>query len=250
MLDVRLDGAATVFTETGAAITGFPSGLCTERAPGVVACQTLVTQVRVALADANDSVTVDLPSSVSVDAGDGDDALDIVFGDRQRWVKDDDLPRARRAEAVGEFADQQPLAVLEENLQRFRGKHRTAGGAGELDALGEEAARARRLACCALRVNPDVGAGECGRIVYAVADHRHRSILPPQALDRGHLVFRQQLRAHLVREVGEDWWRSTGTGEILRGLFAEGTKPTSEQVAGRLGFDPLDTAPLVAELSA
>jgi diaminopimelate decarboxylase len=31
--------------------------------------------------------------------------------------------------------------------------------AAELDALGEEAARARRLACCALRVNPDVGAG-------------------------------------------------------------------------------------------
>ena len=29
-----------------------------------------------------------------------------------------------------------------------------------------------------------------------------------------------QLRAHLRREVGEDWWRSTGTGEILRGLFA------------------------------
>ena len=57
-----------------------------------------------------------------------------------------------------------------------------------------------------------------------------------------------QLRAHLRREVGADWWRSEATGEILRGLFAEGTRPTSEEVAGRLGFDPLDTRPLVAEL--
>ncbi|HKT43454.1 MAG TPA: hypothetical protein VJQ85_01545 [Gaiellaceae bacterium] len=59
-----------------------------------------------------------------------------------------------------------------------------------------------------------------------------------------------QLRAHLIREVGEDWWRSPKTGEILRDLFLEGTKPTSEEVAGRLGFEPLDTAPLVADLSA
>jgi len=57
-----------------------------------------------------------------------------------------------------------------------------------------------------------------------------------------------QLSAYLRREVGEDWWRSAGTGEILRGLFAEGTKPSSEDIARRLGFDPLDTGPLVAEL--
>jgi hypothetical protein len=59
-----------------------------------------------------------------------------------------------------------------------------------------------------------------------------------------------QLRAHLVREVGEDWWRSPQTGELLRELFLEGTKPTSEEIAGRLGFDPLDTGPLVSDLSA
>jgi hypothetical protein len=58
-----------------------------------------------------------------------------------------------------------------------------------------------------------------------------------------------QLRAHLLDEVGEDWWRSPKTGEILRALFAEGTKPSSEEVATRLGFDPYDTAPLVAELT-
>ena len=59
-----------------------------------------------------------------------------------------------------------------------------------------------------------------------------------------------QLRRHLIRELGEDWWRSAHTGELLRDLFAEGTKPTSEEIARRLGFEPLDTAPLVADLSA
>jgi hypothetical protein len=59
-----------------------------------------------------------------------------------------------------------------------------------------------------------------------------------------------QLREYLIAEVGEDWWRSSQTGDILRDLFAEGTKPTSEEIAGRLGFDPFDTAPLVADLSA
>jgi hypothetical protein len=59
-----------------------------------------------------------------------------------------------------------------------------------------------------------------------------------------------QLRTHLRREVGEDWWRNAETGEILRGLFAEGTVPSSEDVAARLGFQPLDTGPLVAELTA
>jgi hypothetical protein len=58
-----------------------------------------------------------------------------------------------------------------------------------------------------------------------------------------------QLRAYLQREVGEDWWRSVETGERLRALFAEGTRPLSEEIAGRLGFESLDTAPLVAELS-
>ena len=59
-----------------------------------------------------------------------------------------------------------------------------------------------------------------------------------------------QLRAYLVQQIGEDWWRSPETGEILRRLFAEGTRPTSEEIAGRLGFEPLDTRPLVAELNA
>jgi hypothetical protein len=58
-----------------------------------------------------------------------------------------------------------------------------------------------------------------------------------------------QLRSHLIEEVGEDWWRSPKTGDILRALFTEGTKPSSEEIAARLGYEPYDTAPLVAELT-
>ena len=58
-----------------------------------------------------------------------------------------------------------------------------------------------------------------------------------------------QLRDYLVREFGDGWWTRRETGDFLRALFHEGTRPTSEEVARRLGYDPLDTAPLVAELS-
>jgi hypothetical protein len=59
-----------------------------------------------------------------------------------------------------------------------------------------------------------------------------------------------QLRDYLVREIGEDWWRNAETGNRLRALFAEGTRPSSEDVAARLGHQPLDTAPLLHELGA
>ena len=57
-----------------------------------------------------------------------------------------------------------------------------------------------------------------------------------------------QLRAYLIGELGDEWWRSRDTGELLRELFSEGTKPSSEEIAGRLGYEPLDTKPLVEEL--
>jgi hypothetical protein len=59
-----------------------------------------------------------------------------------------------------------------------------------------------------------------------------------------------QLRAQLRRTVGEDWWRRPETGELLGGLFAEGTRPTSEELADRIGYEPLDTTPLLDELVA
>jgi hypothetical protein len=58
-----------------------------------------------------------------------------------------------------------------------------------------------------------------------------------------------QLRAHLVDAIGADWWRSRETGELLRSLFTEGTRPSSEDIAARLGHEALDTAPLVSELT-
>jgi len=57
-----------------------------------------------------------------------------------------------------------------------------------------------------------------------------------------------QVRAHLRSTVGADWWERPETGEFLRDLFREGTRPSSEEVAARIGFDPLDTAPLLDEL--
>lgn len=59
-----------------------------------------------------------------------------------------------------------------------------------------------------------------------------------------------QLSRHLRGEVGDDWWRNPKTGDLLRDLFREGTKPTSEEIAGRLGFDPLDMRPLLHDLHA
>jgi hypothetical protein len=58
-----------------------------------------------------------------------------------------------------------------------------------------------------------------------------------------------QLREYLRRESGDDWWCDQRTGAFLRELWAEGTQPLSEDIAAQLGFDPLDTGPLVRERS-
>ena len=57
-----------------------------------------------------------------------------------------------------------------------------------------------------------------------------------------------QLREHLRATIGDDWWRSRQTGEFLRALFREGLRPSSEEIAARIGFEPLDTRPLEIEL--
>ena len=59
-----------------------------------------------------------------------------------------------------------------------------------------------------------------------------------------------QLRAYLRSEVGDGWWRSRETGEFLRVLFREGVRPSSEEIAARIGFEPLDSEPLQEELAA
>jgi hypothetical protein len=57
-----------------------------------------------------------------------------------------------------------------------------------------------------------------------------------------------QMRQHLLDTIGEGWWQNPKTGELLRKLFREGTKPSSEEIAERIGFNPLDLRPLVTEL--
>ena len=59
-----------------------------------------------------------------------------------------------------------------------------------------------------------------------------------------------QLRRYLIETVGDDWWRNPSTGELLTAFFREGTRPSSEDFAARIGYDPLDTAPLLHELGA
>jgi hypothetical protein len=58
------------------------------------------------------------------------------------------------------------------------------------------------------------------------------------------------LKQHLRSEIGGEWWRNPKTGDLLRDLFREGTKPTSEEIAGRIGFDSLDMQPLLHDLQA
>jgi hypothetical protein len=63
-------------------------------------------------------------------------------------------------------------------------------------------------------------------------------------------VRKAQLRQYLIGTVGPEWWRSRATGDFLRELFLEGTRPSSEEIASRIGYDPLDTTPLLHELGA
>jgi hypothetical protein len=58
-----------------------------------------------------------------------------------------------------------------------------------------------------------------------------------------------QLRAYLREAIGEDWWERPETGAFLRELFLEGTRPSSEEIARRLGYEAFDTAPLLGELA-
>ena len=59
-----------------------------------------------------------------------------------------------------------------------------------------------------------------------------------------------QLRSYLRETVGDDWWRRRETGDFLRELFREGLRPSNEEMAGRIGFEPLDVGPLLAEQTA
>jgi hypothetical protein len=57
-----------------------------------------------------------------------------------------------------------------------------------------------------------------------------------------------QLKEYLVNAVGPDWWCRLETGHFLRDVFREGTRPSSEEFAARIDFNPLDMRPLMHEL--
>ena len=57
-----------------------------------------------------------------------------------------------------------------------------------------------------------------------------------------------QLKEHFVNAVGPDWWCRRETGDFLRDVFREGTRPSSEEFAARIGFNPFDVRPLLHEL--
>ena len=113
-----------------------------------------------------------------------------------------------------------------------------------------------------LRTGPAEARGYDVRVTLRLRNTLTRTVEPVVPLEPGRVrmytcgptVYRYahvgNLRSYLLAEVGEDWWRSPKTGEILRALFNEGTKPSSEEIATRLGYQPYDTAPLIAELTA
>ena len=63
-------------------------------------------------------------------------------------------------------------------------------------------------------------------------------------------IRKAQLRRYLIDTYGPDWWRSPETGEFLRELFLEGTRPSTEDIARQIGYDPLDTGPFLRLLGA
>ncbi len=62
-------------------------------------------------------------------------------------------------------------------------------------------------------------------------------------------IWEVQLRAHLKREFGEAWFTSASAGDFLRELWKDGMKYDVWEIANKLGYDGLDIAPMMAELT-
>jgi hypothetical protein len=63
-------------------------------------------------------------------------------------------------------------------------------------------------------------------------------------------LFGAQLRAYLVREWDEEWFRSARAAKFLVELWREGTRYRVEELLRFMGYEGFDTAPLLAEASA
>ena len=62
-------------------------------------------------------------------------------------------------------------------------------------------------------------------------------------------IFGAQLLDHLVREYDEDWFGSLKAGRFLVELWREGTRYTAEEMLRFMGYDDLDPAHLIRQLS-
>lgn len=62
-------------------------------------------------------------------------------------------------------------------------------------------------------------------------------------------IFEAQLRTYLRKEYDEDWFRAPRAGRFIRDLWREGQKYTADELVRFMGYDDLDPAPLLAELT-
>jgi hypothetical protein len=62
-------------------------------------------------------------------------------------------------------------------------------------------------------------------------------------------IFEMQLREHLRREYGADWWRDRGAGEELRELWRTGRMYMPEEMSEMLFGGPLDLGPITREVT-
>jgi hypothetical protein len=61
-------------------------------------------------------------------------------------------------------------------------------------------------------------------------------------------TFEMQLRDHLQRNHGEDWYNRNGAGDFLKELWCIGQRDNVEELATHIGSNGLDVEPLLAEV--
>ncbi|MBI2264241.1 MAG: hypothetical protein HYU64_03580 [Armatimonadetes bacterium] len=60
-------------------------------------------------------------------------------------------------------------------------------------------------------------------------------------------IFEAQMRDYLKRNYGPRWFQSKEAGRLVKEFWGYGTQYTVEELASRLGYQGLDTGPLLAE---
>jgi hypothetical protein len=61
-------------------------------------------------------------------------------------------------------------------------------------------------------------------------------------------AFEARVRAHLRERFGPRWFESLEAGKLLRGLWAEGQRPSADELLQELDGSHLDLSVLAAEL--